>query len=160
MTQGITQDTTEILLVAVPATDGEMAYDSSHRVVYYNGSRVVVLTDIIEDNTFTMQGTVRTMIGSTRWYIETNVTIESIRVAVGTAPTGAAIICDVNKNGTTVYTTQSNRPTVAASGFTQLATAPDVTTAVAGDYFTIDVDQVGSTIAGADLTVTMRVRRT
>jgi len=34
------------------------------------------------------------------------------KIEVGTAPTGAALICDIHKNGTTLWTTQGNRPTV------------------------------------------------
>lgn len=87
-------------------------------------------------------------------------TLIDYRVRVGTAPTGAALIVDINKNGTTLFTTQSARPTVAVS--TQLAstTAPAVTTFVNGDYISVDVDQIGSTVAGSDLVVVLRMRRT
>lgn len=75
-------------------------------------------------------------------------------VDVDTAPTGASLISDVNKNGTTVYTTAGNRPTVAIGAFANTPTVfPDVKAVAAGDYLTADIDQVGSTVAGADLTV-------
>lgn len=78
-------------------------------------------------------------------------TIEAVRVMVNTAPTGADAIFDVNKNGTTIYTTQGNRPTITAAGTDSGAgSAPDVTSVAAGDYLTVDVDQIGSTVAGAD----------
>jgi hypothetical protein len=38
--------------------------------------------------------------------------IDEVRAHVGTAPTGAALILDVNDDGTTIFTTQANRPTV------------------------------------------------
>jgi hypothetical protein len=64
---------------------------------------------------------------------------------------------DVNHNGTTIFTTQSNRPTIAASGFyDESGTADGDVTVAAGEYLTVDVDQVGSTIAGSDLTVGIR----
>jgi hypothetical protein len=69
------------------------------------------------------------------------------------------LIVDINKNGTTLFTTQGNRPTISASGFLASTTAPDVTTFASSDYITIDVDQIGSTVAGADLTVIMRMIR-
>jgi hypothetical protein len=84
-------------------------------------------------------------------------TIASVRASVGTAPTGASIIVDVNKNGTTIFGTQSARPTIAASGFTNKTTGHTVTTIADGDYFTVDVDQVGSSVAGANLTVQIEV---
>ena len=73
-----------------------------------------------------------------------------------TAPTGASIVVDVNKNGTTIFTTQANRPTVAAAGNVSGQAVPDVTSLAVGDYLTVDIDQVGSTIAGADLVVVLK----
>jgi hypothetical protein len=80
-------------------------------------------------------------------------TIVKVKLVVKTAPTGAAIIVDVNKNGTTIFTTQGNRPQIAAGATTGDSGTPDVTALAEGDKLTIDVDQIGSTIAGADLTV-------
>lgn len=89
-----------------------------------------------------------------------NYTLLDYRVRWGTAPTGASGIVDFNKNGTTIFTTQGNRPTVTTG--TQLATttAPNITTFADGDYISIDVDQIGSTVAGSDLVVALRMRRT
>lgn len=80
-------------------------------------------------------------------------TITEVRLAVSTAPTDADLIIDINKNGTTLYTTQANRPTVAASGTSATATDPDVTNLAVGDILSLDIDQIGSTIAGANLSV-------
>jgi hypothetical protein len=80
-------------------------------------------------------------------------TITKVKLVVKTAPTGAAIIVDVNKNGTTIFTTQANRPQIAISGTTGDSGTPDVTALAETDKLTIDIDQVGSTVAGADLTV-------
>ena len=80
--------------------------------------------------------------------------------AVNTAPTGASIIVDVLKNGTTIYTTSANRPTIAVSTFaTTVTNTPNVTTLAAGDYLTVNVAQIGSTIAGSDLTVQIELQR-
>ena len=54
-----------------------------------------------------------------------------------------SLVVDLNKNGTTMYTTQANRPTIAASSGDNIvlqATMPDITAVAAGDYLTIDVD--------------------
>lgn len=80
-------------------------------------------------------------------------TIVKAKIVVKTAPTGASIIVDVNKNGTTIFTTQANRPEIAISGTTDDSGTPDVTALAETDKITIDIDQVGSTVAGADLTV-------
>jgi hypothetical protein len=80
-------------------------------------------------------------------------TIRSITTAVTTAPTGAALVCDVNVAGTTVFTTQANRPSIAATEFSDNSAAVQAGTFAAGDVISVDVDQVGSTVAGANLSV-------
>jgi hypothetical protein len=82
-------------------------------------------------------------------------TIASVYVRVGTAPVDASLIVDVNKNGTTIFTTQGNRPTITTGNTSATSAAPDVTSITAADYITIDVDQVGSTTAGSDLSITI-----
>ena len=79
--------------------------------------------------------------------------ISAVTAAVTTAPTGSTAILDLNKNGTTMYTTQGNRPTIAVSGTSVTATNPDVLTWAAGDRLSVEVDQKGSGTAGANLTV-------
>lgn len=74
-----------------------------------------------------------------------------------TAPTGASIIVDVNINGTTAFTTQANRPTIAATEFDSTSVLPDVTALADSDIITVDVDQVGSTLPGTDLLVAVVV---
>lgn len=85
-------------------------------------------------------------------------TINGVRASVGTAPTGASIIIDIKINGTTIFTNQANRPSIAASGYaSSYVTNMDVTSVPAGSYITVDVAQVGSTIPGGDLTVQVEV---
>jgi hypothetical protein len=60
---------------------------------------------------------------------------------------------DIDKNGTTIFTNQANRPVINASAFTGFSTSIDVPALADGDYLTSDIDQIGSTIAGANLTV-------
>lgn len=87
--------------------------------------------------------------------------IVSIGAHVNTAPTGAAIILDVKKNGTSIYNvTPANKPTIAISGNNAtVAGPPDTTSLTSGDALTVDVGQVGSTIAGADLVLSVRIQR-
>lgn len=82
-----------------------------------------------------------------------SLTITSVRAICKTAPVGASIIVDINKNGTTIFTTQDNRPTIADGETVESGTTPDVTSLSEGDYLSLDVDQVGSGTAGADITV-------
>ena len=88
----------------------------------------------------------------------TSIIIKSIRAMIATAPTGAAIIIDINKNGTTIFTTQGNRPTIAISAFDSgEVTNMDITSLAKGDYLTLDIDQIGSSAAGKDLVVILEI---
>jgi len=103
---------------------------------------------------YTVTGALTVGAGTIRWYCRENLTIQNVYVQVSTAPTGASIIVDVNKNAAgTIFTTQGNRPTIAASAFTDTSSVPDITSMTAGDYFLIDIDQIGSTVAGSNLCV-------
>lgn len=98
--------------------------------------------------------------GTHRLYNDTPTswTIVSVRASVATAPVGASIIIDININGTTIFTTQANRPAIAAgSNSSAKITNMNVTTIAVGGYLTVDVDQVGSTAPGADLTVQIEI---
>ena len=113
-------------------------------------------TDGIDGTTeisFSIPGVVTTGTGSMRWYFTSNTSVVNVVATVGSSPTGSSLIFDVNKNGTSIFTTQANRPSIAASGFTDLSSIPDVTTFASGDYATIDVDQVGSTFQGSDAVI-------
>ena len=84
------------------------------------------------------------------------VDIDHVRLRTfGDVPTGANLIVDIHKNGTTMFTTQGNRPTIIASESSETSPAPDVTSLEEGDYVTIDIDQVGSGDAGSNLGVTL-----
>jgi hypothetical protein len=82
-------------------------------------------------------------------------TIKEVRLTVDTAPTGANLIIDINKNGTTVYTTQGNRPKINAGNTSGSGSTPDVISVAVGDKISLDIDQVGATIAGSNLAVTV-----
>ena len=74
-----------------------------------------------------------------------------------TAPTGADLIIDINLNGTSIWnTTQANRLTIAAAATSGTQTSFDSTTLAESDVLTVDIDQVGSSVAGADLTIVLK----
>jgi hypothetical protein len=102
---------------------------------------------------FTVPGTLSTGTGRAKFYIPAAITLGNVRASVGTAPTGAAVTIDVNKNGTTVFTTQGNRPILYAGQTVVASSTPNITEFSAGDYITVDIDTVGSLNPGSDLTV-------
>lgn len=81
-------------------------------------------------------------------------TLTGVRASVGTAPTGATIIVDINESGTTILSTKLSIDTSEKTSTTATSAAVISDTALADDAeITIDIDQVGSTIAGAGLKV-------
>lgn len=85
-----------------------------------------------------------------------NCTIDKVYIYVKTAPTGSSIIVDVNKNGTTIFTTQTNRPEIATGNNSDESGTPDVTSLAKNDILTVDIDQADSNNVGADLTIQVR----
>jgi hypothetical protein len=83
-------------------------------------------------------------------------TIQNVTASVYYPSTGSSIIVDINKNGSTIFTTQANRPSIPAGSNDDLYSNPNVTTFVQNDVFTLDIDQVGISGAGADLMIQMR----
>ena len=78
---------------------------------------------------------------------------------VETAPTGANIIVDVNLNGTSIWaTTPGNRLNIAAGATTGSKTAFDTSNFDKDDELQIDIDQIGSIVAGTDLGVYIRIK--
>jgi predicted aconitase with swiveling domain len=85
-------------------------------------------------------------------------TIKKIAARVGSTSAGSSILVDINKNGTTIFTTQANRPTIAAASVVAtLAGTPEVLTFAAGDLLSVDIDQIGSSTAGSNLGVSVLV---
>ena len=107
---------------------------------------------------FTVDEILTTGTNKTPILISTNgYTIEKVYAAVKTAPSGASIIVDINKNGTSIWNSnQGNRLTIANGSTTGNQTAFDTTALADGDLLTLDIDQVGSTSGGETLTVALK----
>lgn len=134
-------------------------------VAQLDGSGKVIPGQLVTSNItkvlpYSYTGVLNVNVGTFRLYNDmgSSWTITSIRASVGTAPAGSSVVVDVNKNGSSVFTNQANRPTIAPGTNTSgKVTNMDVTTVADGEYLTVDLDQVGSTTAGADLTVQLEV---
>lgn len=84
-----------------------------------------------------------------RWTADFNGEITDVKAVVGTAPTGATAILDIQKNGTTVYrTSPDTRPTIAigATGLNTPAAWANNTSYVVGQRVTVSAAQVGESL--------------
>ena len=82
-------------------------------------------------------------------------TLTAVRASVTTAPTGSTLIVDINEGGATIMTTNKLSIDATEKTSTTAATAPGITDSALADdaEITVDIDQVGSTVAGAGLKI-------
>lgn len=109
---------------------------------------------------FTVTGTLSTGVSVTP-ILPANRTLTIVKAfaIVKTGPTGADLILDINKNGTSIWnSTPANRVKITAGNTSGNQTSFDTTSLADEDSLTLDVDQVGSTVAGADLSVYLRTK--
>ena len=76
---------------------------------------------------------------------------------IETAPTAADLLIDINLNGTTLWASSGKLTITATENSATDLTSFDKTAVVEDDYFTIDIDQVGSTEEGEDLTIQLHI---
>ncbi len=88
-------------------------------------------------------------------------TLSAVRASVNTAPTGATVIVDINEGGSTILSTKLSIDISEKTSTTAGTPAVISDTALADDAeITIDIDQIGSTIAGKGLKVSLIGTRT
>jgi hypothetical protein len=88
-------------------------------------------------------------------------TLTDVRCSVNTAPTGSTIVVDINESGSTILSTKLSID-ISETTSTTAATPPVISdTALADDsIISIDIDQIGSTVAGTGLKVMLIGTRT
>jgi len=81
-------------------------------------------------------------------------TLQAVRASVTTAPTGSTLVVDVNEGGTSVLSTKLSIDATEKTSTTAATAAVISDSALADDAeITIDIDQIGGTVAGAGLKV-------
>ena len=93
------------------------------------------------------------------FYPPEDIVITEVFVAVEVAPTGQSLIVDIHKNGTTIFTTQSRRPTILAGTTTATSGVVEVTSAIKNDVITAIIDQIGSGTTGENLLIFIRYKQ-
>jgi hypothetical protein len=87
--------------------------------------------------------------------------IQFCAAAAKTAPTGAAAVFDIKLNGVSIFTAGLTNHLIIPAGSTAVVTktdfGADAVTVNRGDVLTIDVEQIGSTIPGQDITVYLSI---
>ena len=87
-------------------------------------------------------------------------TVFDVRASVVTAPTGQPLQVDINEGGSSILSTVLSIDATEKTSTTAATPAVISDSALADDAeITIDIDQIGSTVAGAGLKVTLIGRR-
>ncbi len=136
---------------------GQNLYDSAITTAFEDADVDVVSTKFADVKTATWDrpDVLVTSTGTARFYLQRRAFIIAASFAAGIAGTGTGSnIIDVNLNGTTLYPTQANRPTLAATE-TDSGLQGCGSMAAVGDYLTVDVDAVTATTPAAAVVATV-----
>ncbi|MFF2388952.1 hypothetical protein [Agromyces sp. NPDC058104] len=148
----VLDDLTDVDTTTTAPIAGDMLiHDGDKWVVFTPATPGIVPPQVYR---WTIRGALAVETGKLRYVNETghDLTITSVRMEIGTAPGSGNVIVDIHKGGTTIFTTQSRRPTGLTS---DVATDPNVTVWEAGAFLTMDVDDIGTGTPPVDLVVTV-----
>lgn len=149
----IVSNGTDNIRVAVGATNGHvLTVDSAQASgVKWGGLPFEYSAAVSDEATALTAGTAKLT-----FRMPCAMTVTSVRASVGTAPTGSTLIVDINENGTSILSTKLSIDATEKTSTTAAVPAVISDSALADDAeITIDIDQIGSTIAGAGLKVTL-----
>jgi hypothetical protein len=87
-------------------------------------------------------------------------TIEGVYARAITAPAGSSTVLtyDIHKNGTTIFTDQTNRVIFATTEVSAKSETIEVANVVNGDILVLACDAVGNTTAGTDIAVAIVIK--
>lgn len=151
----IVHNGTDNIRVAVGGTNGHvLTVDSAEASgVKWSAERDVWQIACSDETTALTTGTAKVTFRAPR-----AATVTAVRASVTTAPTGSTLIVDINEAGVSILSTKLSIDASEKTS-TTAATPPVISdTSIADDAeMTIDIDQIGSTIAGAGLKVSIYV---
>jgi hypothetical protein len=144
---GISASTTRTL--TVPNANGTIALES---LVGASAELVIACSD---ETTNLTTGTAKVT-----FRMPYAMTLSSVRSSVNTAPTGSTLIVDINEGGNSILSTKLSIDASEKTSTTAASAAVISDTALADDAeITIDIDQIGSTVAGKGLKIVLKGTR-
>ena len=145
-------DATPQDLGTAAAGTANSAARADHR---HNHPQDVIVIPVGDESTALTTGT-----NQIRFRMPFAATLLAVRANVNTAPTGSTLIVDVNEAGASVLGTKLSIDASELTSTTAASAATITDSSLADDAeISIDIDQIGSTVAGAGLKVSLFVRR-
>lgn len=143
------------LVAVVDVSDTTMAATgTSKKITAANLAKVVqqaIIIDVGDETTALTTGTAKKT-----FRMPFAFTLTDVRASVTTAPTDAALQVDINETGVSILSTVLSIDSTEKTSTTAATPAVISDSALADDAeITIDIDQIGSTVAGAGLKVTL-----
>jgi hypothetical protein len=83
-------------------------------------------------------------VGTSFFLLRRSFLISKVYASLDIAPQNGQVVVDVNRNGSTIFTTQGNRPSIGTGQRSSVDRFPNVASLVSGDELTVDRDEVGS----------------
>ena len=156
LTEGMTSLSNDNIRVPVALETNPLNFSAATTVHTYQQLVYEINTPNAPMNcpTINIEGALATATGvGGAWIAEQAGEIESFLIYCRDNGSSGSTIVDVNKNGTTIFSTSGNRPTFGNTDTAPVESArPDVYTFLKGDVFTFDIDAIAT---GADtLTLT------
>ena len=104
-----------------------------------------------------LSGVLSVKVWEIEWVAPVDFTIKNVTGRVNTAPTGAALICDVRVDGNSIFSSQAEMVNIAAAANQDTSATKDHAV-TAGEIITFEIEQIGSAVAGSDLTIMLNGR--
>ena len=113
-------------------------------------------TSIVKDSyIFRIDGTIASTSGTAGVVVPYTCTISPVYISLDYCGTTGTTIVDVLKNGTTIFTTPANRPTLPYNDANKVAVSgnPDITTISAEDVLSINIISAATKARGLNVTI-------
>ncbi len=142
-------------LATVTAASGVMTVVDERPAVLFDVSPVGASANTVPITpSVHISGNLTTGAASVEWPAPFDFTLVSAIGQAGTAPVGASLIVDVRINGASIFANQGEMVSIS-SGQNQDTSATKNASVSAGSVVTFEIEQVGSSTAGADLTIVL-----
>lgn len=130
-------------------TSGKLIQDGGKTIAQVSAQAIVIACS--DETTALTTGTAKVT-----FRMPYAMTLSGVKASVTTAPTGSVLTVDINEGGTTILSTKLTIDATEKTSTTAATPAVISDTALSADAeITIDIDGVGSTVAGAGLKVTL-----